>query len=218
MEHHRRRVVAAVALAVALTSGAAGCGSSVTGFRSTSPLPAFDTVAVESTARLEADAGALVVLATGQHTALDADFDLSVAVRVPVAAPGAERPLGPEDAVRVIVIRSSSEVHAFLVQFLDVTEGAVGWEGGRPVVQLRAASPYGQSARLQQVPPWPEVEMTLRCDTDAAAFSRMAARFQAQCLLDRRPRGPLEQMIRVLRKLDEAADEVERTLDPFADR
>ena len=57
------------------------------------------------------------------------------------------------------------------------------------------------------------VETTLRCDPKPQAFRRMSDRFCTQSLLDQRPRGPLEQMVRVLRKLDEAAEDIESALD-----
>jgi len=201
------------ALLLALATAMAGCGSSVTGFRSRQPLPEFDLVGVESTARVVSDTDRLVVLATGQHTALDADFDLFLAMVVPNVAQGVGAPLRAEDRVRILVIRNSPDVRAFIVQSFNVTQGDVRWESGRPVVRLKAVSESQLPASLKQVPPWHGVETTLRCDPEPQAFRRMSDRFCTQSLLDQRPRGPLEQMVRVLRKLDEAADDIESALD-----
>jgi len=208
-----RRRPPAVPILLALVAALGGCGSSVTGFRSRELLAEFDLVGVDASARAVPDAGRLVVLATGQHTAIDADFDLFVAAVLPVAAPDARRVIGPEDRVRLIVIRNSPDVRAFVVQHFDATEGAVRWEGGRPVVRLRADSQSHLPASLRQVPPWHAIETTLRCDTTSQAFSRMADRFCTECLLGQQPRGPLEQMVRLLRSLDEAAAGLKSALD-----
>ena len=209
----RRRMPPPALVLLALAAALTGCGSSVTGFRSRAPLAEFDLVGVDSAARPVPDADRLVVLATGQYTAVDAEFDLFVAAVLPGAARGADRPIGPEDGVRLIVIRNSPDVQAFVVQHFDVTEGAVRWEGGRPVVHLRAESESHLPASLRQVPAWHALETTLRCDTAPHAFSRMADRFCTECLLGRQPRGPLEQMIRLLRGLDEAAAGLKSALD-----
>ena len=190
-----------------------GCGSSVTGFRTESPLPEIDTVSVEAAVRYQAATDRLVLLATGQHTWLDADFDLFVAIVVPHVIPGRDRVLSAADGIEVIVIRNSSDVHAFVMQYFKLERGEILWQSGRPVVTVRAVTSYPFSSSLSQVPRWVAVETTLRPETDPRTFDRLSARFRTKGLLNQRARGPLEQVVRVLRALDKAADDLGDALE-----
>jgi hypothetical protein len=190
-----------------------GCGSSVTGYRGESLLAEIDTVGVESAVRYQAATDRLVVLATGQHTWLDADFDLFVAIVVPHVVPGVDCVLSAADGIEIIVIRNSSEVHAFVMQYFKLERGEIRWQSGRPVVTARAVTSYPHGSSLRQVPRWVTIETTLRPETDPRTFDRQSAQFRTKGLLNQQARGPLEQVVRVLRALDKATDDLGDALE-----
>ena len=56
-------------------------------------------------------------------------------------------------------------------------------------------------------------EFTGALETDPRTFDRLSARFRTKGLLSQRARGPLEQVVRVLRTLDKAADDLGDALE-----